>query len=149
MSASSVVAGQASQVRGEISGTRARRWATTVLGVLLLGEGLGKLAAPAGYLGALAQFRAIPESAVAIVGSIWMTLELACGAGLVAAGLAKSPSRAFALPAAIGALVLQLAYATLSTQAYVRGLHIANCTCFGYLPQTAPQLVRASAGTPT
>lgn len=121
---------------GASAGTRKQRWATTVLGVVLLAEGLGKLLAPAGYFAALARFGPFDTTAAATVGSLWMALEICAGAALLVGGLSDHPPRSIALLGAITALVLQLGYATLSTQAYARGLDIRNCTCFGvYLAQ--------------
>lgn len=107
-----------------------------MLGALLVLEGAGKLLAPSGYFAALGRFGVVTGGAAMVTGAIWMALELAAGAMLLVAGLANRPPRRLALAAAVVALVLQLAYATLSTQAYARGLAVDNCTCFGvYLAQ--------------
>jgi hypothetical protein len=112
---------------------RRKRWATTLLGSILVAQGAGKLLSPSGYFQALERFRILP--AIPLIGSIWIALELLAGLGLLAAGLVKTPSRRF-VPFAAIALLLQLAYAFLSISAYVRGLEITNCTCFGiYLAQ--------------
>jgi hypothetical protein len=98
---------------------------------LLLAQGLGKLAAPTGYFAALARFRALPTSAVVAVGMAFLATEILSGLGLLGAALNRAPNRKLALVAAVGALAISVGYATLIVQAYVRGLQIDNCTCFG------------------
>ncbi|HZS41503.1 MAG TPA: MauE/DoxX family redox-associated membrane protein [Polyangia bacterium] len=112
-------------------GTRAQRFAITLLGLLLAAEGAGKLADPHGYLEALARFDALPESWLRAAATAWMAVELAAGAGLAYAGLASRPSRRPSLAAAFAGLAAWLAYAALLYSAYVRKLAIADCTFFG------------------
>jgi hypothetical protein len=120
------------------------RWATTVLGALLLAEGAGKLADPRGYVDALAAFRFFPTDLLWSAGVVWLTAELICGTALLVAGLARNPPRGVSLGGAIGALLLSIGYATLAFSAWFRGLQIANCTCFGvYLKQRLSLFVLA------
>jgi len=115
-------------------------WARRILGVLLLAMGLGKLSDVAGYAHALAAFRVIPVAALAAVAWAWLATELASGALLLAGGRA-------AIAGGVGAIVINLAYAALTTQAFVRHLSIDNCTCFGvHLRQRLGWLVLAQDG---
>jgi hypothetical protein len=115
-----------------------------VLGALLVAEGAGKLANPRGYVEALAAFRLFPGDALWTVAILWLLAELACGTALLVAGLSRHPRRTPSLVAAVGALGLSVGYATLAFSAYFRGLHIANCTCFGvYLTQRLSLFVLA------
>lgn len=124
---------------------RLRRWPIWLLGALLLAQGLGKLVEPRAYVSALYAFDFTTSAGLAWgVGILWTTLELAAGAGLLATGLGARPSRRGARRASWGALLVALAYALLTTQAFARGLEIANCTCFGgYLPQRLSGFVLA------
>lgn len=105
-------------------------WARRILGLLLLAMGLGKLSDVAGYAHALAAFRVIPVAALAAVAWAWLAAELASGALLLAGERALAGGRA-AIAGAVGAIVINLAYAAMTTQAFVRHLSIDNCTCFG------------------
>jgi hypothetical protein len=115
-----------------------------VLGALLVAEGAGKLAHPRGYVDALAAFRLFPSAALWTVSVVWLLAELTCGTALLVAGLSRHPRRTSSLVASVGALGLSVGYATLAFSAYFRGLHIANCTCFGvYLKQRLSLFVLA------
>ena len=121
-------------------------WARRILGLLLLAMGLGKLSDVAGYAHALAAFRVIPVAALAAVAWAWLAAELASGALLLAGERALAGGRA-AIAGAIGAIVINLAYAAMTTQAFVRHLSIDNCTCFGvHLRQRLGWLVLAQDG---
>ena len=86
--------------------------------------GAGKLADVAGYAQARVAFRVIAEGAVHPVAWAWLSAELVAGA-LLFAGQRR------ALAGALLAIVINVAYAALTTQAYARHLPVANCTCFG------------------
>jgi uncharacterized membrane protein YphA (DoxX/SURF4 family) len=101
------------------------KWARIILGVVLLAMGAGKLSDVHGYAAALAAFRVIPDGALQIVAIAWLCAELAAGALLVAG------VRTARVAGAPLALCVNIAYAALTTQAYARGLAVANCTCFG------------------
>ena len=117
-------------------GTRRSRWVTTLLGFLFFAQGLGKLLNPFGYVAALSPFDALPSAAIWPVGIAWLSAELLAGMGLIVAGLASHPPRLPSKTAAVLGLVITLAYAIMTTQAFARGLEITNCTCFGvYLAQ--------------
>jgi hypothetical protein len=105
-------------------------WARRILGLLLVAMGIGKLADVAGYAHALAAFRVIPVAALAAVAWAWLAAELASGALLLAGERALAGGRV-AIAGAFGAIVINLAYAAMTTQAFVRHLSIDNCTCFG------------------
>ncbi len=117
-------------------GTRARRWALTLLGVVLLAQGVGKLLNVGGYIAALGAFDLLPVAATGPLVLVWLAVEISAGVGLLVAGLAKQPPRPLSfIAAALGALTA-VGYAVLTIQAYVRGIEVANCTCFGvYLAQ--------------
>ena len=116
--------------------SRKSRWATTVLGALLLTEGLGKLLDPSGYVAALVPFSIFPAALLWPVGVAWMSVELFSGAGLLIAGLASQPPRTLIRWAAGLGVCVAVAYLVLTGQAFARALEIENCTCFGvYLPQ--------------
>jgi hypothetical protein len=112
------------------------RWGTWLLGAILVAQGAGKLLDVRGYFAALGRFQMIPARAVAAVGIAWMASELFAGVGLLVAGLAASPPRSLGLAAAGAAFAGAIGYAVLTVGARVRGVWVANCTCFGiFLPQ--------------
>lgn len=120
-----------------------KRWATWVLGLLLIAEGLGKALAPAAYIAALSAFELIPRGLLWPIGIVWMVVEMASGAGLLVAGIARRVPR-WTRVAATAAFVVSIAYAIMTTRAYVFGLAIENCTCFGkYLAQRLSPFVLA------
>lgn len=99
-------------------------WARRILGVVLLAMGVGKLTDVAGYAHALAAFRVIPVAALPVVAWVWPLAEVAAALLLLAG----------ARPGRIGgglAIVINVAYAVMTTQAFARHLSIDNCTCFG------------------
>ncbi len=124
--------------------SRRARWTATLLGAILLAQGVGKLVSPGGYVSAFARFDALPEPALWPVGISWMAAELLCGAGLLYAGLARAPRRRLALASAAGGLAVCLAYGVLNFRAYASGRRVENCTCFGeHLPQRLSLFVLA------
>ena len=115
-------------------------WARRILGLVLVAMGLGKLSDVAGYAHALAAFRVIPVAGLPVVAWIWLLDELAAGALLLAGG-----RRAYA--GALAAIIINVAYAALTTQAFARHLSIDNCTCFGvHLRQRLGWLVLVQDG---
>ena len=92
---------------------------------------MGKFIDLRGYLEALLRFDVWGLATAPAVGSAWASLESASGLGLLAAGLSRAPRRGAALAAAVGAVLVSTGYATLTVSATVRGIAIANCTCFG------------------
>lgn len=116
--------------------SRAKRWAVTLLGALLLAQGLGKALDLTGYAAALQSFDALPAALLWPVALLWTTVELLSGAGLLATGLRLDPPRRASRGAAALGVAIAIGYALLTSQAYLRGLDVANCTCFGvYLAQ--------------
>jgi uncharacterized membrane protein YphA (DoxX/SURF4 family) len=97
-------------------------WARRILGLVLLAMGVGKLSDAGGYATALMAFRVIPGGAVHAVAWSWLVAELVAGV-LLLAGKGRAGGAL--------ALVINVAYAALTTQAYARHLAIDNCTCFG------------------
>lgn len=111
------------------------------LGVILLAQGIGKALDMPGYIEALAAFGALPESGLGLFGRTWMFAELLSGAGLLAATVGRAP---LGRPAAMGAIAVTTADLILTGGAWLRGLDVANCTCFGvYLPQKLSLFVLA------
>src|SRR5690242_16707567 len=94
--------------------------------------GAGKLSDVDGYARALAAFSAIPAGALRAVAWTWLAAELVAGA-LLLAGAWRARGRRSALVVAGGmiAFTVNVAYAVLTTQAFVRHLAVENCTCFG------------------
>ena len=110
-------------------------WARRILGVVLLAMGAGKLSDVGGYAAALVAFRVIPVAALHAVAWLWLVAELVAGALLVA-GKGRAGGAL--------ALVINVAYAALTTQAFARHLAVDNCTCFGvHLRQRLGWLVLA------
>ena len=99
-------------------------WARRILGLVLVAMGVGKITDIAGYAHALAAFRLLPAAALPALAWTWLAAELLAGGLLLAGGRA-------ALTGAALAIAINLAYATLTTQAFARHLSVANCTCFG------------------
>lgn len=106
------------------------QWSTRLLGVLLVAEGVGKLADVPGYALALGNLDALPRSLVPVVAVAWLSAEVLAGVSLLFGRRA--------LGAAVVALVLQLGYAALTASAVGRGLTVDNCTCFGVFLRQRP-----------
>ncbi|MEO6575242.1 MAG: FAD-dependent oxidoreductase, partial [Polyangiaceae bacterium] len=122
--------------RVEPPGAPRKRWLFTVMGVTFAAQGIGKILDFSAYIAALDAFHFVPALALPVVGAVWIAAEMASGLALIATGLTGSPRPSVARLGAMTALAVSLAYALLDIQGYVRGLPIANCTCFGaYLAQ--------------
>ena len=113
------------------------RWSTLLLGVLLLAQGAAKLVAMRGYVTALAAFRVFPVKLLPFVATIWMSPgDLRRRGAAAHSGLSRKPIRQTGLYGATGAVIASVGYVALTTSAWLRGLVIFNCTCFGaFLPQ--------------
>lgn len=117
---------------------------TVYLGVLVLLQGAGKLYDVTGYARALGAFEVFPDAALPAAAILWMVAELISGGLLIQAGASRAAPRAPALAGAVGAAFITLGYAGLTTSAWLRGLAIPNCTCFGVLlPQALGPAVLA------
>ena len=117
-------------------GSRKARWATTLLGAIIFSQGVGKLLDPPGYFAALEPFALFADTVLPPLGLLWMVVELLGGAGLLVAGWTRDPQAPLAKFAAGLAVAVTLSYLLMAGQAYLRGLEIENCTCFGvYLTQ--------------
>lgn len=99
-------------------------WARRLLGLLLLAMAAGKLTDLHGYFAALQAFALLPAAALPWVGATWAVLELG-------GGLLLLPDGRGARAGGLVALVVSIAYAVMTTQAYARHLEVRNCTCFG------------------
>lgn len=108
-----------------------RRLPILLFGCVLLMQGLGKVADPGGYAAALAVLDAVPEPLLWPVAVLWMALELCGGAVLASIAVSDRPQRALAIGAACAGVTVCLAYTVVIGQAWLRGLDVKNCTCFG------------------
>jgi hypothetical protein len=140
--------GEMAQTTGGARLGKGARFGLGYLGALLVAQGLGKLIDTGGYVEALRAFQVFPQDGTWTAAIIWLVAELLCGAALftfaVGSGNDRAPRpvqasgahRTAGVLSASAALIIALAYAGLTTSAYLRGLAIDNCTCFGvYLPQ--------------
>ena len=117
---------------------------TLFLGVLLVLQGVGKFADWGGYLSALGAFGLFPEGGVYDAATVWAIGEVVGGALLVGGIVGTAPEPRIRKMGAVVAMVIGLAYFLLTSQAYLRGLPISNCTCFGtFLPQPLSPFVMA------
>lgn len=109
-----------------------------VLGVVFVGMAAGQLASWSAMPGVLGAYRLLPEVALPVLAAGLIAAELVCGSWF----LARPRSRAIA-PVWIYTGV-SLVWAGLGVQAYVRGLVVDNCGCFGvYLAQRLSLFVLA------
>lgn len=111
-------------------GRQRTRPSQRILGLLLLAMAAGQLAHPAGFADIVASYRlSSPAFAVIIAGTL-VAAEVVAGAGLFSS-VAAHRRRAAAI-----ALVTTVAWTVLGVQAFLRGLALDNCGCFGvYVPQ--------------
>jgi hypothetical protein len=96
------------------------RW---LLVLIFAATSLGKLVDIQGFGRVLDDYRILPAAATAPVGLALALAELAVALGL-------SWHRSLRL-AAVGGLVLALGNALLLSVTLLRGIHLANCGCFG------------------
>jgi Methylamine utilisation protein MauE len=116
---------------GDESARRVRTvWLRLVLGVVYLGMAIGQLVSWSAMPGILGAYRLLPGPALPALVVALIVGELVGGLWFVA----RPRSRAVA-PVWIYAAVAGV-WAVLGLQAYLRGLPVANCGCFGlYLTQ--------------
>lgn len=113
-------------------------WLRLVLGVVYLGMATGQLASWSAMPGILGAYRLVPEKLLPVFAATLIIGELACGLWFCA----RPRSRA-AAPVWIYTAV-SLVWAGLAVQAYLRGLPVENCGCFGrYLTQRLSLFVLA------
>jgi hypothetical protein len=100
-----------------------RKWspARTVLALLLLAMAAGQLSDVGGFARILDTYRVLPGDAPTLVAWIFIGTEAAAGVALLRR----------IRHGAVLAIVVALAWTALATQAFVRGLTIDNCGCFG------------------
>lgn len=101
---------------------RVGRWA---LGLLLLAMAAGQLADPVGFRDIVASYRLGGTAAAAVIAGLLVAGEVAAGAGLLAGGPGRRRK------AASIALAVAAAWTALGVQAFVRGIAMDNCGCFG------------------
>jgi hypothetical protein len=100
-----------------------RKWspARTLLALLLLAMAAGQLSDVGGFAGILGTYRVFPGDAPTLAAWILIVTEAAAGVALLR----------HTRHGAVLAIVVALAWTALATQAFVRGLTIDNCGCFG------------------
>lgn len=100
------------------------------LAALLVAMAAGQLSDLGGFVDVLAAYEALPGPAVAPAALAVVVAELVAGVGLLAGGWWRGW-------AARVAVTVSAAWAALGAQAFVRGLALENCGCFGvHLPQS-------------
>jgi hypothetical protein len=105
-------------------------WLRLVLGAVYLGMGLGQLASWSDMPAILGAYRLVPEPLLPAFAAALIIAELTCGLWF-----AVRPRSRAAAPVWIYTAV-SVVWAVLAVQAYLRGLPIENCGCFGrYLTQ--------------
>jgi hypothetical protein len=113
-------------------------WLRLVLGVVYLGMGVGQLASWAAMPAILGAYRLVPDLLLPAFAAALIVAELTCGLWFAA----RPRSRA-AAPVWIYTGV-SVVWAGLAAQAYLRGLPVENCGCFGvYLTQRLSLFVLA------
>ena len=109
-----------------------------MLGVVYLGMATGQAASWSAMPAILAAYRLLPEPALPALAAALVVGELTCGLWFVA-----RPRSQVAAPVWIYTAVTA-AWAGLGLQAYLRGLTVDNCGCFGqYLTQRLSPFVLA------
>ena len=102
------------------------RIARPILGLLLVAMGIGQLVDFEQFVDVIETYRLGSGSPATLLGGALLTGELIGGIGLLA-------RRRIAPPVA---LTVAVAWTVIGTQAFVRGLVVPNCGCFGiYLSQ--------------
>jgi hypothetical protein len=105
--------------------------AALVFGLLLAGMGAGQLASFGAFRRALGEYGIFDDSEWAA--GFVITVELAASLGLLASA---SAPRWIARAGGVAGLAAAAFWGVLAAQAFVRGLEVGNCGCFGaYLAQ--------------
>jgi len=116
-------------------------WLRAILGALLAAMGLGQLVSWSAMPGILEAYGAVPAAGSPLLAAALIVAELLGGGWL----LARPRSRALA-PVWIYTAV-SVAWTLLGLQAYLRGLVVPNCGCFGvYLTQRLSWFTLAQDG---
>ena len=107
---------------------RARNVLRALIAFILFVTAVGKFLDVPGFARVLSTYRAFPDGLLLPLAVLVPAAELALAVWLVVGW------RAFI--AAVAALGMHLGYAAWSASAILRGLHLANCGCFGvFLPR--------------
>ena len=107
---------------------RARNVLRALIAFILFVTAVGKFLDVPGFARVLATYRAFPDGLLLTLAVLVPAAELALAVWLVVGW------RPFG--AAVAALGMHLGYAAWSASAILRGLHLANCGCFGvFLPR--------------
>lgn len=113
-------------------------WLRLVLGVVYLGMATGQLASWSAMPAILGAYRLLPQPLLPAFAAGLIIGELTCGLWFV-----TSPRSRAAAPVWIYTAV-SMTWAGLAVQAYLRGLPVENCGCFGrYLTQRLSLFVLA------
>lgn len=94
-----------------------------LLGAVLFATAAGKLADVRGFAGVLRAYGAFPEASLLPLAAAIPVVELALALWLFSGRGLEG--------AALGALVLHVAYAAWAALSLARGLRLENCGCFG------------------
>ncbi len=99
-----------------------------MIALILFATAVGKFLDVPGFARVLGTYKAFPDSLLFPLAALILFSELALAVWLV---VGRRP-----FGAAVAALAMHLAYAAWSASAILRGLHLANCGCFGvFLPR--------------
>ncbi len=116
-----VMSAQTGRARRPDPGSVARR----VLGVLLVAMAIGQLTDIGGFVDVISTYDVGGDLAAAIIGGALLIGELLAGVGLLVADRSRRAG------ASRLAVVVAVAWSVLAAQAFVRGLVVPNCGCFG------------------
>ncbi|MEO8188968.1 MAG: MauE/DoxX family redox-associated membrane protein [Acidobacteriota bacterium] len=102
---------------------RARNILRAVIALILFVTAVGKFLDVPGFAKVLGTYRAFPDALLLPLAALIPAAELALAVWLI---VGRRP-----FDAAVAALAMHIAYAGWSALAILRGLHLANCGCFG------------------
>ncbi|MDN5860224.1 MAG: hypothetical protein L0H84_16560 [Pseudonocardia sp.] len=109
-----------------------------VLGVVYLAMAVGQLASWSSMPAILDAYRLLPPAALPVLAAGLIAAELVCGVWFVARPRSRAATPVWVYTA------VAVAWAGLGLQAYLRGLPVDNCGCFGlYLTQRLSLFVLA------
>jgi hypothetical protein len=109
-----------------------RSWIQLILGALFLAMSVGQILNFAAFVEILATYQFFTSDALSFFAAIIILTELYAGLGLVFTKLPFPYRKA----AGVFGVLVALFWTILGAQAFVRGLDISNCGCFGaYLAQ--------------
>ncbi len=102
---------------------RTRNFLRALVALILFATAVGKFLDVPGFARVLGTYEAFPDALLVPLAAMIPAAELALAVWLV---VGRRP-----FGAAVAALVMHLGYAIWSASSILRGLHLANCGCFG------------------